>query len=39
MPEEFPHRDGKRHQIFLAASNPDERSFGVSFHLIIPEKE
>jgi hypothetical protein len=39
MPEEPSHKNRQRHQVLLAAPNPDQRCFNFSCRLIIPEKE
>ena len=36
--EELPHRDRKRHQILLAAPNPEERFLRIVHFSIIPEQ-
>ena len=36
--EELSHTNGKAHQVFLAASDPEKRSFGGVHLMIIPEQ-
>ncbi len=39
MSKKLPHRNRKGQEISFTASNPNQGSFRLAYHLIIPEKE